>query len=342
MLTPVVGRRALLLGALGATVLSGCALEQPEPDPTPLPEPPSWPAGAPDDTEALQALLDAGGTVTLEERDYHVSARGEAGAALTMTVPGTILQLGAATRLLLAPNALDSYAIVHIVVEDCQVRGGTLVGDHGSHQADAGEWGHGILIEGQGHRATVEGVTATWCWGDGFYVRGQVAEASFIDCHASMNRRQGLSIVDVQSVTVRGGSYSYTGRFEGTSPSAGIDVEPGPGQAVHACDISGVLFEGSGGPGLVISGSGPVTATVSDCDSYRNVAGYRIAGASPQVTLTDCVARSNRDGFHVMTEKGSVTLVRCRTERNRNFGFHLPPNVEKVDLSHTERRNTGI
>lgn len=90
------GSDAPTSGTLPCDVTATCHVSS-----TPPPKPPvqtAPPVTPTDDTAAVQALLDKGGTVTLEARDYHFSAM------LMISVSGTTLQgAGKATNLIFTP-----------------------------------------------------------------------------------------------------------------------------------------------------------------------------------------------------------------------------------------------
>lgn len=89
-----------------------------------------------------------------------------------------------------------------------------------------GEQRHGVFIYGA-HNVTVLGLTAENCDGDGFYIGGGAGDPAtnvhLKDCIGAANRRNGLSIVNASNFTDENGRWQDQ---TGTSPSAGIDIEP--------------------------------------------------------------------------------------------------------------------
>ena len=170
-------------------------------------------------------------------RDYFVTITKSGGAGLELK-SNTTLFLDA--TLTLAPNDYKSYKIINIRgKENVKIKGGKIVGDVGSHtyiEGTTSEWGMGISID-ESSSVTIDGVYITRCTGDGIYVSGGIERAVGIYDHASRNvairnvtcdanRRQGLSIIHVDGLTVRDCSFINTGTVEFTKPGAGIDVEP--------------------------------------------------------------------------------------------------------------------
>lgn len=347
-LAGVAGAAALWWKHGGAPSALPPAAASPSPVPTAVASP--WPSASASasgpsssDQSAVQALLDKGGRVVLEARDYLLSVSANREAALVLSVPGTTLVMAPQTRLRLRPSAFDSYAILRIKAKGCRVEGGHIIGDLAEHAGDKGEWGHGVEIAAGASDAVLEGVEASDCWGDGFYVTGGVSGVSFNTCTAQGNRRQGLSIVNAGTVAVRGGEYAGSGRYRGVSPSAGADVEPGPGQQVGHVTFDGVRFTGSGGPGLVISSAlSPVQVDVRSCISEGNATGFLIAGKKAQVSLAQCQAKSNRVGYYLHTAAESLVLHECVSEGNSTYGASFNGPVSVTDCRFSEPRNRGI
>ena len=85
-------------------------------------------------------------------------------------------------------------------------------------------------------------------WGDGFYVGGAEGTLTTMPtncllehCIAEDNRRQGLSVVGCERLTVLGGEYRKTGLTASTNPAFGIDIEPDPSaQTSIDVDLIGV------------------------------------------------------------------------------------------------------
>lgn len=90
----------------------------------------------------------------------------------------------------------------------------------------SGEQRHGVFIYGA-QNVCVEGLESSDSGGDGFYIGGDTADPAtnvfLIDCKADNNRRQGLSLVQGRHIRVIDFAGTNT---TGTSPSAGIDIEP--------------------------------------------------------------------------------------------------------------------
>ena len=170
-------------------------------------------------------------------RDYNVTIARTGGSGLNLK-SNTTLQLYA--TLTLTPNDYKSYSIINIKgKKNVKVKGGKIVGDVGRHtyiKDTSSEWGMGINID-ESSNVTIDDIYISHCTGDGIYISGGYEPSVGIYDHASRNvairnvtcdsnRRQGLSIIHVDGLTVRDCFFINTGKIEFTKPGAGIDVEP--------------------------------------------------------------------------------------------------------------------
>ncbi len=109
----------------------------------------------------------------------------------------------------------------------------------------------GIRFGKGAKHVTIANVTVKDMWGDGFYVHGSV-DVTFCSVIADNNRRQGLSIIDVDGLLVTNSEFKNT---RGTRPAAGIDFEPNdPAEKIINVHIENSKFTDNEGPGILISG----------------------------------------------------------------------------------------
>lgn len=209
--------------------------------------------GRTDDTAALQAALDkvagTGGTVLVPDGTYMVDAVGERQLKIKND---TTLKLSSGATLKAIPNNSIKYAVLTVAgSSNVTVTGGTLEGDRARHTGQGGEWGYGISIGDGAKNVTVSGVTSKEMWGDGFIVNGALGVA-FCSVTADHNRRQGLSVIDVDGLDVTSSVFSNT---QGTRPMAGIDLEPDTEkQRVTNVRIRNSKFLNNKGPGIQVQG----------------------------------------------------------------------------------------
>jgi hypothetical protein len=114
-----------------------------------------------------------------------------------------------------------------------------IIGDRSNHVGTSGEWGMGIAMYGATN-IKIYGANISNCWGDGIYV-GQ-ASSTYIcksivikDAVLKKNRRDGISIIGVDGLQL---DNLYAGYTDGTSPMAGINIEPNN----TACQVKNVVI----------------------------------------------------------------------------------------------------
>jgi hypothetical protein len=209
--------------------------------------------GRTDDTAAIQAAIDeiggTGGTVLVPNGTYMVDAVGKNGIALKSDMT---LKLSESATLKAIPNSSNGYAVLSISgASNVRMVGGTLEGERDEHMGKSGEWGMGIRIDDGSEHITISGVTAKKMWGDGFYVQS-AADVKFCSVTADYNRRQGMSIIEVDGLVVTNSVFKNT---RGTRPSAGIDLEPDKAvQEITNVRIQSSKFLDNAGTGIVIAG----------------------------------------------------------------------------------------
>ena len=175
--------------------------------------------------------------ILLRKEHYDCSISKNGGCLLNLS---SNTKLKMKTTISIAGNNYKSYNIIRVKdKENVVVIGGVLIGDVGKHEYVEGttsQWGHGLYICHSKH-VKVEQVTAMKCIGDGFTITGGEAayygDMSQGSCDVVINkvigrynRRQGISIIYADNVTVKNSVFSDTGTIEFQSPSSGIDIEP--------------------------------------------------------------------------------------------------------------------
>lgn len=205
--------------------------------------------GAADDTFAIQRAIDAvagtGGTVLVPPGTYRINTVQSGNRGLVVSGSMT-LRLAEGATLQAIPTPSGKSSIITVAgARDVAILGGTLAGDRDRHPGRDGEWGMGLAIDGS-RRVRVARVTARDCWGDGFYVTGS-GEVELEAVQALGNRRNGLSIVGCDGITVRGSVFRGS---QGTPPEDGLDIEPNQGQTVTGALITGNLFADNAGAGM--------------------------------------------------------------------------------------------
>ena len=222
--------------------------------------------GKNDDTSAIQAAIDEvkgkTGTVLVPKGTYMIDAAGkqrlELGDDMTLK-----LEDGAVLKVI--PNDAEKYRLLTLSgVSNVWVLGGTFEGDRERHNGKSGEWGHGIRIGKGAKNVTISNVVAKKMWGDGFYVQ-DAEDVRFCGVTADANRRQGLSVIQVDGLLVLNSVFKNT---RGTRPSAGIDFEPDRvEQKITNVRIVGSKFLDNAGAGILVAGK---KARVTKIEITRN------------------------------------------------------------------------
>jgi polygalacturonase len=210
------------------------------------------------DTAALQKILDRAGDVLIPKGTYLIDA--DKGLHLRS---GTNLAFSPGAVFKALPSAMEKYSILKASdVSDVKITGpGILQGERKEHDGTTGQWGMGLRIDGGSRNIRVVDLTTRDCWGDGFYISG-AANVSLSRVTADGNRRQGLSIIEVDGLTVRQSIFKNT---KGTKPGAGIDLEPNkvtPKQVIQNVLIENSQFLHNAKAGILIHGKNGIIRNV--------------------------------------------------------------------------------
>ena len=225
--------------------------------------------GRTDDTAAIQAAINnvagTGGTVFVPDGTYMVEANGKTRLFLGRDM--TLKLSKGATLKAIPTNAKHSDILTIANASNVTVVGGTLEGDRERHLGRTGEYGYGLRIGPGAEHVSVRGVTAKKMWGDGFFVAG-AKNVSLCSVTADHNRRQGLSVIEVDGLVVTNSIFSNT---QGTPPSAGIDLEPNTAtEVIRNVRIVNSKFLHNAEAGILISGR-KGTTNISEVEISRNV-----------------------------------------------------------------------
>jgi parallel beta-helix repeat protein len=259
--------------------------------------------GTQDDTNAIQAAINAvdpaaGGTVYVPNGVYLVRYNAQGGNTSLNLKSNMTFQMDAGAEIKLAANNSGWYQVIAIsIAQDVTITGGTITGDRTSHTGATGEYGYGISIWNS-KNITIDGVKARDCWGDGFFVDGTDGTTShnvtIQNCTYDHNRRQGLTICDLNGGTVTGSTFINT---KGTSTEVGIDLEPyDSAQVVSNITISGNTFRNNLA-GVVAGGAaGSVSnVTISGNTLENNTGGGMWIDSSRSFAISSNIVRNNGD-----------------------------------------------
>ncbi len=175
-----------------------------------------------------------------------------------------------------------------------------------------GEGRHAIAIKG-GDGVILKGLTLRDSGGDGIYLAGSSTTGSYSknivieDVVSTNNRRQGMSIISAQDVWVRNSEFT---KSNGTSPEAGVDLEPNNAEErLVNINFSNCKFSNNNssgfvvGPGKLNSSSIPISIRVIDSEFSNNT-------VSPENSRAIRTEMLLGQGIHDDPVKGSVQFER--------------------------------
>jgi hypothetical protein len=136
------------------------------------------------------------------------------------------------------------------------VLNGHLIGEKNA-SGISGRWGFGIRIELGSKNVAVRNTIIDNFWMDGIIVTDNANGVELDHVVCDRNRRQGVSVIDVDGFRLHHSQLSNSG---GTEPGCGIDLEPDiPQQKLFNVTIEGNnVFFGNQGSDIAFNGNSPV------------------------------------------------------------------------------------
>lgn len=173
------------------------------------------------------------------------------------------------------------------------------------------EHNHIFMINGSSN-VSINKARANNSGGDGFYIGAYKTKKSFCEnievsnCIADNNRRQGLSVISVKDLIVKGSTFSNT---KGTSPASGVDIEPNNNidllQNIKFIDCKAISNQRRGFMiqlSKVKSNAKNVSIIFENCNADGNIYGFA------SMYFDDNV-------------KGSVKFISCIASNSKYSGF---------------------
>lgn len=226
----------------------------------------------------------------------------------------------------------------------------------------SGEQRHGLVIGKSAKNIKIFDISPEECGGDGVYVGTQPADDAFppvdimlTNVVSTRNRRQGLSVTNVDGLTINGGKYRDTGFGAAgfTLPLDGIDFEPNsPTAKLKRIIVNGPELTGNRQMGIEFnlaqlnSTSEPVDVVINAPRLDNCGAGVKLntcpAGVRGSITINNPVMHRSVWSFLFMGNWAS-SGVRCDIKSPRLSAMN-DSNSSSADLSARgciKIRNTG-
>lgn len=173
-----------------------------------------------------------------------------------------------------------------------------------------GEHNHIFMINGA-NNVLIDRARANDSGGDGYYIGAYRTRKAYsenirlINCSASNNRRQGLSIISAKNVLVENGVFD---RSSGASPETGVDIEPSR--------VTDVLQK------IRIRNC---TASDNKRRGFLVILNKLNATSEPvDIVFENCVANGNLEGFSTRQARevqGTIEFNECTAKESRVTGF---------------------
>lgn len=244
--------------------------------------------------------------VVIEEGDYQVSALHSNDACLPL---GSNTELIVNGVIRMVPNDYEICYVIQAIGENIDIHGnGTIIGDKHTHTGEIGEWGMGISLRAA-RRARINGLTIKDCWGDCVYIDDGSKDVIIENCHLDHGRRQGISVVFADSVTIRNCTITNVG---GTAPEYAIDVEPDENKTVNRVVIENV--------------------TVTDCKGGFLVYGKAQNAKVGTVVIRDCSVEAVRIITIAANQCDTLKIENCTITQRNTWGCIVCNNVKDVTI----------
>ena len=230
-------------------------------------------------------------------------------------------------KLKVKPTEAGSYELLRLQnISNVVINNPVLKGDRDRHLGTTGEWGMGIAVRGSKH-VKINNPQIDGFWGDGIYVgrsstKSYSEDIKIISGGLDNNRRQGMSIVSVKGLYVKGTELLNT---NGTPPQAGVDFEPNNADEL----LQDIVFE-----------------NVKTYNSGRNGFEIYLNSYNPptntdlSIKFIDCVSENDTEhGFYVGRFNGNINgkidIIRPTVRLSGRSGIRIrsiSKNIGKITI----------
>lgn len=233
--------------------------------------------------EAVSKLNDTCNVLYVPEGIYQIDAEASIKLKSNMKL---VLSQNAVLKAI--NNSSRNYNIICVDnISNVTISGGQIQGERYGHGSSGGEWGMGIGVY-DGRNITISDVKISDCWGDGIYLgsrnenntKAGCREITISDCNLINNRRNNLSIVCADDVTINGCAFRDA---NGTAPQYGIDIETNnSSNPCERIEILNSVFEGNASAAMgIVTNANDIT--ISGCTLKGDFINY----AGTNVTVDD-------------------------------------------------------
>ncbi len=214
--------------------------------------------GTTDDTVAIAAALAGGGIVKFPPGTCRVKPATDDTAGIV--VPSNTTLIFHPLTIILALTGYHDDPGAQRLFDIRNVSNVVIYGNRATLQMlkaeyTTGEQRHGVFIS-QSTNVSIYDLIVKDTGGDGFLIAGAVGNGgnpseniTLVNCTADNARRNGLAITHCINCKVIGGEFKNT---TGTSPQAGIDIEPNLTETIRNVELLGVRTSGNTSSGLKI------------------------------------------------------------------------------------------
>lgn len=225
-----------------------------------------------DDTETVQALLDAGGWLPYIGRPYVVRPLQLRSNTVVGIAPGVVIEARPGAFREPKDRLLSGNAVSAVTIHGYGATLRMRRADYAVAPYEPSEQRHCLSLLGSS-AIVVRGLTLEDCGGDGIYVSEYAGAPSVgvqvLDCTTQRCYRQGMSVISVVGLYVHNCRFAET---RGTPPQCGIDVEPAHwyDKLINVMFADCQVIDNAGG-GIAVSlrfldqRSSPVSVRISNC-----------------------------------------------------------------------------
>ncbi|WP_061464185.1 glycosyl hydrolase family 28-related protein [Peribacillus simplex] len=285
--------------------------------------------GIADDTLAIQDAINSlpnGGKILIPDGTYIINAD-------TSLKPNSnqTLSLSKKAKLKAKSNSDASYQIINIVEKvNVIIEGGFIEGERDEHVGVNGEAGMGISIVRNSKNITIRNTHISKCWADGIYIGGSLPcyNINIYNVTCDNNRRQGMSVVNVDTLTVRDSFFTNTA---GTLPEAGIDIEPEKYSTVKNVTIDNVVCTGNRS-GLDVFGWANTISNIqvlNSCMINNREYGLSIAFTTDIIVLDSLFSNNGKNGINMARDNVNVFFSNCQVLKSNYSGVKLETSLQR-------------